>query len=118
MTRPAEHAQTTGASPISAVPPPAQYRWKPGESGNPKGRPKGRNLTEAILARLDQEHNGRPLVEILADRVIKEALSGKFPFAKELWDRIEGKVTDKHEIEGPRVVVEHKVVVGDCWEKA
>lgn len=35
--QPADHAN--GVSPISGVAPPGEHRWKPGQSGNPSGRP-------------------------------------------------------------------------------
>lgn len=41
-----------GASPISGVPPPLQYSWKPGQSGNPTGRPPSYlTLTSRLKAR-------------------------------------------------------------------
>jgi hypothetical protein len=70
----------------------------PGLSGNPAGRAKGRTLTGVLRELLEQEHNGRPIVEVLAERILKEALTGKFPFAKELWDRTEGRVSERHEV--------------------
>ncbi|MBX3378406.1 MAG: hypothetical protein KF678_15540 [Phycisphaeraceae bacterium] len=43
---------------------------------------------------MQSEHNGRPMEEILADVIIKHALSGKFPYLKEIFDRLEGKPTE------------------------
>jgi hypothetical protein len=44
--------QATGASPLNGVVPPIETRFKPGQSGNPKGRPKDlkelRELAQAI----------------------------------------------------------------------
>jgi hypothetical protein len=71
----------------------------PGQSGNPGGRPKGRTLTGILRDLLDREHNGRAVVELLAERILKEALTGKFPFAKELWDRVEERVTERLQVE-------------------
>ncbi len=86
------------ASPQSGTVPPVASRWKKGQSGNPKGRPRGTGLTDAVRKLIASEHNGRPLVDILAERIIKEALSGKFPFTKEVWDRLEGKGTEKLDV--------------------
>lgn len=36
---PKPEVQAIGASPISGVVPPVEHRWKPGQSGNPEGRP-------------------------------------------------------------------------------
>lgn len=88
-----------GASPRSRKPPPVATRWKKGQSGNPKGRPKGSGLTDAVRKVLNQEHNGRPVVEVLAEIVVKHALAGKYTFAKEIWDRIDGRVQDRVEVE-------------------
>jgi len=75
------------------------HRFEKGKSGNPGGRPKGRSVTAALRELGDSEHNGKRLVDLLAERIFKEALSGKFTFAKELLERLEGKVADKHQIE-------------------
>lgn len=37
---PAEQANLSDASPINGVVPPPEHRWKPGQSGNPAGRPR------------------------------------------------------------------------------
>jgi hypothetical protein len=96
--------------------PPKQHQWKPGQSGNPGGRPKGQSITAALRERVQEEHNGRPLVDLIVDRLLKEALSGKFPYMKELLERLDGKVKELHElktqeelvfyIEPPRVIGE------------
>ena len=74
------------------------HRWKPGQSGNPGGRPKGESVTATLRRMLQQEHNGKTIQEILAERVIKEAISGKFQFAKELLDRLDGRPAQKVEV--------------------
>jgi hypothetical protein len=76
------------------------WQWKPGQSGNPKGRPKHKTLTELCREVLERETRGKVTDEILAEVIVKNALTGKFPFVKELWDRLDGKVSDKHEITG------------------
>jgi hypothetical protein len=52
---------------------------------------------------LAQQHHGRRLVDLLAEVMMKQALAGKFPFVKEIWDRVEGKTQDKVEVksDGP-----------------
>ena len=64
--------------------------FKPGQSGNPGGRPKGQSVTAHLRKLLDQEHNGKTVGEILAEQLIKEAMRGKYPFAREVLDRTEG----------------------------
>src|SRR5206468_9547493 len=87
-------------SPISGVPPPAQYRWKPGQSGNPSGKGQRESLTAMLRRVLEREHNGKPIGELLVERLVKEALTGKLPHIKEVLDRVEGKVKEKLQVEG------------------
>src|SRR5262245_54666791 len=82
------------ASPVSGTPPPASKRWKKGTSGNPGGRPKGDSLTMRLRKVLEQEHNGRVLMDLLAERIAKEALAGKFPFVERVWERLDSKLTE------------------------
>jgi hypothetical protein len=66
----------------------------------------GTRLTDAMRKALAQEHHGRPIVEVLAEVMLKHALAGKFPFAKEIWDRLDGKPQDRVEVknDGPTVI--------------
>lgn len=75
------------------------HRFPKGKSGNPGGRPKGRSITAALRKLADTDHNGKAVAEVLAEVLMKHALSGKFPFAKEVLDRIDGKVPDKALVE-------------------
>src|SRR4051812_6331122 len=52
-----------GASPRSGTVPPEASRWKPGQSGNPKGRPK--NAGQSLLERVNQLTAEEPTVEAL-----------------------------------------------------
>jgi len=73
-------------------------RWLPGVSGNPAGRPKGaKNFTtlfeEAVKKLgLGEEPNAVEM-EILR-KGIEMAKEGKYPFYKDLFDRIYGKPTE------------------------
>jgi hypothetical protein len=96
-----------GASPRSGKPPPVATRWKPGQSGNPGGRPKGESIVSLLRKVLEQEHNGKALKELVAERIVKEALSGKHAFVKEMLDRLEGPVGQTHKVEvGPLTFAE------------
>lgn len=76
-------------------------RFRPGNNANPNGRPKGSSITARIRARCAQESgNGKTIAERIGDRFVAEALSGKFPFAKEVLDRVDGKVTERFEHSG------------------
>lgn len=71
-------------------PPPVSGRWKPGQSGNPSGRPKKKPLTEAlqrVLAKLNDEE-----LETLCRPYIEKLASGDVAALKEVADRVEGKV--------------------------
>jgi hypothetical protein len=74
-----------------------------GVSGNPAGRPKRKTVSEYfadILASGRVEGveiaDGSCGAEHLALAIFREACGGKFPFAKEILDRTEGKVPDRH----------------------
>jgi predicted transcriptional regulator len=70
-------------------------RFRPGQSGNPKGRPKSITLSEAYrreLARVDPgDPEGRTYAEVLAERMRERAASGDVQALLELADRTEGK---------------------------
>jgi len=62
--------------------------WKPGQSGNPAGRPKkGETLTDILNERLDKE--------AFVNKVIELAQSGDRKAIELIWERVEGKVPDK-----------------------
>ncbi|MDA2928732.1 DUF5681 domain-containing protein [Acidobacteria bacterium AH-259-O06] len=77
--------------------PPKQSRWKPGLSGNPKGRPKKSECLTSILkeeiAKIDPEdRKKRTWVELVAIATIKLAIKGNATALKEVWERMDGKV--------------------------
>ena len=79
-----------GVSPISGTAPPISGRWKPGQSGNPTGRPKRKPLTDAllrVLAKLDDSE-----LEELVREPVKRLAAGDIGAFKEIADRVEGKV--------------------------
>jgi len=71
------------------------HRFQPGQSGNPKGRPKSITLSEAYrreLARIDpNDPQGRTHAEVLAEQMIAKAKTGDVQALKEIADRVEGK---------------------------
>ena len=69
--------------------------WKPGQSGNPGGRPKGKSITAELRKLLDKGTNAEDLAEILLKMGKKDLAA-----LREVLDRSDGKVTDTHRIEG------------------
>ncbi len=70
--------------------------WKPGQSGNPAGRPKNKPITAALKDLLDK--NDGEAIKALASVALKNALKGDFRYAKEILDRIDGKVMDQLDV--------------------
>ena len=69
-------------------------RFKPGESGNPEGRPKLTLLSEALREQLATVLPGvdeRTIAEHIARSLVREAIKGNVAAAKEIADRTEGK---------------------------
>ena len=86
--------------------------WKPGESGNPGGRPRRKPLSDAYAALLNEPvpeaeaaklklKPGATYADIIAMSLMREAIKGKVPAASEMADRIEGRAIQTQEISGP-----------------
>jgi hypothetical protein len=75
--------------------PPKDTRWKPGQSGNPTGRPKSITLSEALrieLAKvLPNDTQERTFAELIAQQLVRAAATGNILAAREIADRTEGK---------------------------
>ncbi len=80
-----EHERNTNLKP----------QWKPGQSGNPGGRPKGKSITAELRKLLDKGTTAEDLAEILLKMGKKDLAA-----LREVLDRSDGKVTDTHRIEG------------------
>jgi hypothetical protein len=69
--------------------------FQPGQSGNPKGRPKSITLSEAyrkMLAQVDEsDEQKRTRAEVLAEQMYVKAKAGDVPALREIADRVEGK---------------------------
>ena len=95
--------------------------FRPGQSGNPKGRPKA-ILATALRERLDLVgDDGRSVADRLAQTLINLALSGDLGAIREILNRVDGKVckaadepgTD-YEVSRPRIVIPSKASrIGD-----
>lgn len=83
--------------------PPKETRFKPGNPGGP-GAPKGGNLT-AILRRFMEEVDPKTKTtygERVVKALVKGAIKGRPAATNQLWDRVEGKVTQPVSVEPPR----------------
>jgi len=67
--------------------------WKPGQSGNPKGAPKGIRLTD--LLRSTVEANDFEIGKALIRVAEKQALKGDHKFWTSIIERLDGKVPDR-----------------------
>lgn len=75
--------------------------WKPGQSGNPGGRPKGQSLTKILRDILDSEadDSGKLVAEHFVESVVTHAIErGDSALVKEIFNRIDGKVPEKIEV--------------------
>ena len=83
--------------------PPQETRWKPGQSGNPAGRPKSITLSEALRLELAKVFPGdtqeRTFAEVIAQQLVRSAATGNILAAKEIADRTEGRPKQAVDIE-------------------
>lgn len=97
VTYPPGYVRPPGWTPADNLTP---YKFRPGQSGNPAGRPKKqRTIEKAIRDFLDQGLEGKDLYEAMAKVGVKKALLGDFKFWQEVINRVEGKVPDR--LSGP-----------------
>jgi|GEM_PF-3182561 len=73
-------------------------RFRPGQSGNPKGRRPERPLTAALRDALDA--NDGELIRELVGVAIDRALAGEFRYFKEIIDRTDGKTAARLDVSG------------------
>jgi len=66
-------------------------QFKPGQSGNPKGRPKLPDIKEALAKILERDEDGMTALEEILRALIKKAKKGDVRAAQELFDRAYGK---------------------------
>jgi len=71
------------------------FRFKPGQSGNPGGRPRTAKLSEACRAKLASvvpgDATGRTYAEAIADTLAQRAVKGDLRAVEELANRAEGR---------------------------
>lgn len=77
----------------------APYRFQPGQSGNPGGRPRRPSLTALLQEFLDRtEIEGKPIKggktirHLIIEVMAREALKGNHAFHRDIWHRVEGPI--------------------------
>lgn len=71
--------------------------WKPGQSGNPKGRPsKDECLTSLLKEEITKVHpsdkHGRTWKQLIVIATMKLAIKGNSTALREVWERMDGKL--------------------------
>ena len=77
--------------------------YKPGQSGNPSGRPKSEWTWAGLLRKVAEEVDParkKEFKRLVADSLFKRAISGDVNAIKEFGNRIDGMPQQKHEIGG------------------
>tara|TARA_Y100001973_G_C5185344_1_gene327476 strand:- start:362 stop:691 length:330 start_codon:yes stop_codon:yes gene_type:complete len=82
-----------------------EHQWKPGQSGNPNGRPKTDSITLAIRRLMAQGVDGQPLYDAIARVAVQKALRGDHRFWTYVIERCDGKVADALQQSGAVEVV-------------
>ena len=80
------------------------HQFKPGQSGNPSGKPKGtKHLSTLLKAMLNEtvEIDGQTIKfdQALIKKLLKKASEGDIKAIQEVFDRTEGKATQEIETE-------------------
>jgi len=91
-----------------------KYSFKPGRSGNPKGRPKGSISLTAKLRKLlaQPAYNGtseKTKGDVVVEMAIAAAAQGDSNFFKEIMNRIDGKVSDHVVVETAQKMVNQEI---------
>jgi hypothetical protein len=90
------------------------YSFKPGSSGNPKGRRKGHlSLTKQLRKLLEQpayanEQEGPTKADVIVEMAVQAAAQGDANFFKEIMNRIDGKVSDHLVIDSAKQMVDRE----------
>lgn len=67
--------------------------WKPGQSGNPNGRPKGISITEMVKSALEEiePKTKKPWKDLIIKRILLKATNdGDTNMLKAIWSYIDG----------------------------
>lgn len=104
--------------------PPEEHKFKPGQSGNPNGRPKGARslstilremLEEEIDVNIDGVKSRKQFQEVIIRKLLKKANDGDMRAIEHIFDRIEGKAKQNLDVtsNGETVGQVQEVIVKD-----
>jgi alkylation response protein AidB-like acyl-CoA dehydrogenase len=79
-------------------PPPLHSRFKKGQTGNPKGRPKLPDIREALAKVLAEEKDGVTALEATLKALRAKATKGDVRAAEALLDRAFGKAVQRTDV--------------------
>jgi len=85
--------------------------WKPGQSGNPKGRPSKKACLTTLLKKeieriCPDDKKGRTWKELIVLSTMQLAIRGNSTALREVWARVDGNVTQSLDV-GGQVQTEH-----------
>ncbi len=85
--------------------------FKPGQSGNPAGRPKSKPFKEALQRALKAAEGDSDILNKVALALVAKAHEGDVPAIKEIADRLDGKVTQPiaGDDESEAIAVVHRI---------
>lgn len=74
------------------------HKWKPGECGNPKGRPKkGYSITEMMKQMMEEAPEKK---RALGEAILAKALTGDIAAIKAIWNYMDGMPKQGVEVTG------------------
>ena len=90
--------------------------WKPGQSGNPKGSKPEKLMRDALIIALNREAakgSKTKRLQSVAEALVNKAIEGDVGAAKEIFDRIDGKVPQSHDIKKETTLTIHAETISD-----
>ena len=95
-------SEETGRGKVGPRNPPKEYQWKPGQSGNPNGRPSKENCLTSLLKeamKMVDKKKKLTYAQLLVITLINRALLGDTKAIDMILDRVDGKVVQP--VSGP-----------------
>lgn len=90
--------------------------FKKGESGNPSGRPKTKDLSDALRRKLAEkmpDAADKTIADAVADSLVKKAIDGDVQAIREVWNRVEGMPLRTVDVDVEMSVVDWRSVASE-----